>query len=117
MMKINGIGVLTPEEEQCLIPLETSEGALFSNGKDGVKGIYSTLDKKLEFIEFDDKTFAYVKSSAGHPAIYELKKTQFTAPAKAVLMDLDGTSVHSESFWIWIIEQVTAWMLQDKLPL
>ena len=114
MMKINGIGVLTPEEEQCLIPLEASENALFSNGKDGVKGIYSTLDKKLELIEFDDKTLAYVKSSAGHPAIYELKKPQFTAPAKAVLMDLDGTSVHSESFWIWIIEQVTAWMLQDK---
>ena len=114
MMNINGIGVLTPEEEQCLIPLETTENALFSSGKDGVQGIYSTLDKKLELIEFEDKTLAYVKSSAGHPAIYELKKPQFRAPAKAVLMDLDGTSVHSESFWIWIIEKVTAWMLQDQ---
>ncbi|MBQ8266824.1 MAG: HAD family phosphatase, partial [Clostridia bacterium] len=113
-MKINGIGVLTPEEQKCLIPLESSENGLFVNGKDGVNGIYSTLDKKLQLIEFDDKTLTYVKSSAGHPAIYELKNPEFEAPAQAVLMDLDGTSVHSESFWIWIIEQVTAWMRNDK---
>lgn len=113
-MYINGIGTLTPEEEKCLIPLNSTENNLFINGKDGVRGIYSTLDKKLELIEFDDKTLTYVKSSSGHPAIYELKKPEFKAPAKAVLMDLDGTSVHSESFWIWIIEQVTAWMRNDK---
>ena len=114
MMKINGIGVLTPEEEKCLISIEKSENGLFFSGKDGVKGIYTTLDKKLQLIEFEDKTLTYVKSSAGYPAMYELKKPEFTAPAKAVLMDLDGTSVHSESFWIWIIEQVTAWMRGDK---
>ena len=113
-MYINGIGTLTHEEEKCLIPLNSTENNLFINGKDGVRGIYSTLDKKLELIEFDDKTLTYVKSSSGHPAIYELKKPEFKAPAKAVLMDLDGTSVHSESFWIWIIEQVTAWMRNDK---
>lgn len=113
-MKINGIGVLTPEEQNCLIPLKSSENNLFVSDKDGVTGVYSTLDKKLELIEFDDKTLTYVKSSAGHPAIYELKKPDFKAPAQAVLMDLDGTSVHSESFWIWIIEQVTSWMRNDK---
>lgn len=113
-MKINGIGVLTPDEEKCLISLEKNENGLFCKGKEGVLGVYSTFDKKLELIEFDDKTLAYVKSSAGHPAIYELKKPEFKGPAKAVLMDLDGTSVHSESFWIWIIEQVTAWMVNDK---
>lgn len=113
-MKINGIGVLTDAEQKCLIPLKASENNLFISGNYGVRGIYSTLDKKLELIEFDDKTLTYVKSSVGHPAIYELKKPEFKAPAQAVLMDLDGTSVHSESFWIWIIEQVTAWMRKDK---
>ena len=34
-------------------------------------------------------------------------------PIRAVLMDLDGTSVKSESFWIWIIEQTTASLLND----
>ena len=33
---------------------------------------------------------------------------------KAVLMDLDGTSVRSEEFWIWIIEKTTASMLDDE---
>lgn len=113
-MYINGIGELTANEEKCLITLNESENGLFVSGKEGVKGIYSTLDKKLQLIEFENKTLTYVKSSAGHPAIYELKKPDYKAPAKAVLMDLDGTSVHSESFWIWIIEQVTAWMLGDK---
>lgn len=28
-----------------------------------------------------------------------------SGPAKAILMDFDGTSVHSETFWMWIIEQ------------
>ena len=32
---------------------------------------------------------------------------------KAVLMDLDGTSVKSEEFWIWIIEMTTASLLGD----
>lgn len=64
-MNINGIGVLTPEEEQCLIPLETTENALFSSGKDGVQGIYSTLDKKLELIEFDDKTEVFEELNRG----------------------------------------------------
>ncbi len=113
-MFINGIGTLSSDEEKSLIPLNESEDELFISGKDGVSGIYSTLDKKLQLVEFSDKTLTYVKSSAGHPAIYELKKPQFTAPAEAVLMDLDGTSVHSESFWIWIIEQVTAFMVGDK---
>lgn len=113
-MKINGIGILSEKEEKCLIPLEQSENGLFQSGKQGVEGVYSTLDKKLQLIEFDDKTLAYVKSSAGHPAIYELKKPEYKAPAKAVLMDLDGTSVRSESFWIWIIEQVTQYMRGDK---
>ena len=113
-MFINGIGTLSSDEEKSLIPLNESEDELFISGKDGVSGIYSTLDKKLQLVELSDKTLTYVKSSAGHPAIYELKKPQFTAPAEAVLMDLDGTSVHSESFWIWIIEQVTAFMVGDK---
>ncbi len=113
-MYINGIGEINSHEETCFISLNKSENDLFIRGQDGVKGVYSTLDKKLELIEFENKTLTYVKSSAGYPAIYELKQPAFQAPAEAVLMDLDGTSVHSESFWIWVIEQVTAWMRGDR---
>ncbi|HUW08936.1 MAG TPA: HAD family hydrolase, partial [Anaerolineae bacterium] len=34
-------------------------------------------------------------------------------PVTAVLMDLDGTSVRSEGFWIWIIQQAIAGLLGD----
>jgi len=50
----------------------------------------------------------------GYPAIYPLYDTKFEGPAKAILMDLDGTSVHSESFWMWIIEQTTGRLIGDK---
>ncbi len=80
---------------------------LFLAGKDGVKAILSPSDNKADFIVYDDKTLVYVKSQLGYPAIYELRDPVFDAPAEAVLMDLDGTSVNSERFWIWIIQQVT----------
>jgi beta-phosphoglucomutase-like phosphatase (HAD superfamily) len=47
----------------------------------------------------------------GYPALYPLLDARFEGPAEAVLMDLDGTSVHSEHFWIWVIEQSTARLL------
>ncbi len=50
----------------------------------------------------------YIKSALGYPAIYELKDDIYEGPAEAVLMDLDGTSVHSEAFWMWIIEKSIA---------
>ncbi len=61
-----------------------------------------------KFIAFDDKTLCNVKSAMGYPAIYNVPVSSYEGPAKAILMDLDGTSVHSESFWMWIIEQTIA---------
>lgn len=80
-------------------------------GNNGVKRILTPLDKKIDLIIYEDKTLVYVKSAMGYPAIYPLQPATYEGPAEAVLMDLDGTSVHSESFWIWIIEQTTARLL------
>lgn len=44
----------------------------------------------------------------GYPACYPLDHVEFQPPAQAVLMDLDGTTVHSEPFWIGVIEQTAA---------
>lgn len=101
---IPGIGKIT--EDSGLIFLE--QGETFTVGKDGVKAILTPIDRKAEFIVFEDKTLCYVKSSMGYPAIYPIRDAQFEAPVRAVLMDLDGTSVRSESFWMWIIEQTMA---------
>ena len=88
-------------------------GGLFRTGREGVRAILAPADNKADFIIFEDKTLVYVKSQLGHPAIYELKPTDFIPPAEAVLMDLDGTSIRSEKFWIWIIEKTTAALLDD----
>ena len=71
----------------------------------------ATGDRKVEFIAFADHTLAYVRSALGYPAYYPVHPVALERPVQAVLMDLDGTSVHSEGFWIWIIERTTASLL------
>ena len=83
-------------------------------GEDGVSRILSTGDGKVELIVRGDRTLAYVKSDMGYPAYYPLRPVNLKRPVKAVLMDLDGTTVRSESFWIWIIERSVASILGDE---
>ncbi len=102
---IQGIGRV---EEGSFIDLKFGGEGKFKVGEDGVRRILTPADKKVEFIVYANKTLAYIKSSMGYPAIYPVQEDSFEGPAEAVLMDLDGTSVHSEEFWMWIIEQTTA---------
>ena len=97
------------QDEFCEI--HSGGNGMFFSGKEGVRQILTPRDNKSEFIVYDDKTLVFVKSQMGYPALYELKESAFEGPAEAVLMDLDGTSVKSEGFWIWIIQQVTANLL------
>ncbi|MEN6313035.1 MAG: HAD family phosphatase [Clostridiaceae bacterium] len=108
---IHGIGCL--DDNNSFIDLNVGGEGQWRAGQEGVKRILTTIDKKVEYIAFRDKTLAYVKSSMGYPAIYPLRDVSFSGPAEAVLMDLDGTSVHSESFWMWIIERTVASLLSD----
>lgn len=91
-----------------LTEMETGGDGMFRTGKDGVLMILSPKDRKTDFIVYEDKTLCYVKSSMGYPALYPFPEAEFEGPAEAVLMDLDGTSVHSEPFWMWIIERSVA---------
>jgi len=56
---------------------------------------------------------AHVKSAIGYPAYYPVHSVEIKRPIKAVLMDLDGTSVRSEAFWIWIIEKTVASLMNQ----
>lgn len=84
-------------------------------GEAGVEAIRATADGKVEFIERTgtEQTLAYVHSAMGYPAYYPVLPVEIRKPVKAVLMDLDGTSVRSEDFWIWIIERTTSSLLGD----
>ena len=88
----------------------TSDGA-FAVGKDGVRSVTATGDRKVEFVAFANHTLAYIRSAMGYPAYYPILPVALAKPVKAVLMDLDGTSVRSEDFWIGIIQKATASLL------
>ena len=96
------------------LEIESGGNGMFHTGKDGVKRIITPKDNKIEIIEYDDKKLCYVKSGMGYPAIYPMHGVSFEPRAEAVLMDLDGTSVHSESFWMWIIERTAARLLHNE---
>ena len=88
----------------------TTDGR-FTSGEDGVKHIVCTGDGKVEFVAFENQTLAYVNSALGYGAYYPLHPVNRNGKIKAVLMDLDGTSVRSEDFWIWIIEKTTEYII------
>ncbi|MDQ1257618.1 MAG: beta-phosphoglucomutase [Candidatus Hydrogenedentes bacterium] len=92
-------------------PLERCSDGVTRVGKDGVVSITATGDGKVEFIAYEAHTLAYAKSSMGYPAYYPVHPVALEKPVCAVLMDLDGTSVRSEDFWIWIIQMSTASLL------
>jgi beta-phosphoglucomutase-like phosphatase (HAD superfamily) len=84
--------------------LEATEDKRWSAGKNGVVDIVETGDGKVEFVSFGTHSFACVKSAVAFPVYYPVLPVRTELPVKAVLMDLDGTTVRSEDFWIWIIE-------------
>lgn len=90
----------------------TSDGR-FRAGRDGVLAVRATGDHKVEFVEFANHTLAHVVSTMGYPAYYPVHPVEIRKPVEAVLMDLDGTTVHSEAFWIWIIERSVSSLLGD----
>ncbi|MBN2089050.1 HAD family phosphatase [candidate division KSB1 bacterium] len=108
---VPGIGTILPDTD--LFEQEYTGNGQFRTGENGVQYILRTADKKVDFIVYQDHTLAYIHSSMGYPAIYPLYPVEVKKPVQAVLMDLDGTSVHSEEFWVWIIELTTASLLQN----
>ncbi len=98
--------------EDNFVDIGVSESGLWQAGREGVLRILTPKDGKSEFIVYRDKTLVCVKSVLGHPAIYPLHDVDFNPPAEAVLMDLDGTTINSERFWISILEKTIAWLTE-----
>jgi len=99
--------------EAGFIPLEQTEDGCFRRGRDGVVSIVGTKDQKVEFVCLADHTLVHVRSALGYPAYYPVHPVRLDKPVKAVLMDLDGTTVRSEHFWVWIIQKTTGSLLSD----
>lgn len=101
-------------EDSGFIFIDINSDSRFKVGINGVNAIVATGDRKVEFIAFDNHTLAYVASSMGYGAYYPIPSSELQKPVKAVLMDLDGTSVRSEEFWIWIIQLSLASLLDNS---
>ncbi len=106
---IPGLGSIPPSS--AVIALAKSSDNAFEVGRQGVVSILTTGDRKVEFIIFADHSLAFVRSAMGYPAYYPIQPVQLQKPVRAVLMDLDGTTVRSEEFWIWIIQMTVASLL------
>ena len=109
LVDIPSLGEISNESGMKL--LQKCSDGIFRVGANGVVSITSTGDGKVEFIAFENHTLAYIKSAMGYPAYYPVHPVKLEKPIKAVLMDLDGTSVHSEPFWVWILQLSIASLL------
>jgi beta-phosphoglucomutase-like phosphatase (HAD superfamily) len=92
-------------KEQGLVSVVACSDGCFRAGEQGVQAVLATRDGKVEFIQFADRVLAYVKSALGYAAYYPLHPVALAHPVQAVLMDLDGTTVRSEGFWINMLER------------
>lgn len=110
-VNIPGLGAIAPG--MGLFSVEQTPDGHFVAGRSGVRGIWETADRKVQFIAFADRSLALVKSAMGYPAYYPVLPVHIERPVQAVLMDLDGTSVRSESFWIWIIQMTVASVMEN----
>lgn len=109
MTKIPGLESIPASDN--LISLSKCSDNTFEVGRQGVVSILTTGDRKVEFINFEDHSLAFVRSAMGYPAYYPIHPVRMQKPVQAVLMDLDGTTVRSEEFWIWIIQMTVASLL------
>jgi beta-phosphoglucomutase-like phosphatase (HAD superfamily) len=110
-MTLPGLGAIS--DDAGFATLDACSDGRFRAGVDGVRRILTPADRRVEFIVFDDRTLAYVRSGLGYPAYYPVHPVALERPVRAVLMDLDGTTVRSEPFWEWMIEQATASLMGD----
>jgi beta-phosphoglucomutase-like phosphatase (HAD superfamily) len=88
--------------------LDNTADGRYRLGAHGVEAIVETGDGKVEFISFGSHSLACVKSAVAFPVYYPVYPVKPEAPIAAVLMDLDGTTVRSEEFWVWIIQMSIA---------
>ncbi len=58
----------------------------------------------VSFFEREGELYGKL-SNYGVTADYRIAPVEFKAPAQAILMDLDGTTLTSEEFWMFIIER------------
>lgn len=88
---------------------------LFRAGENGVREIVSTKDGKIHFVDYAGKTLCVIESCSGQNAVYPLFSARLTSSPEYVIMDLDGTSVESEEFWVECIRKTVGELIGENV--
>ena len=100
--------------ESEFLQLEQTFDGRFRRGRDGVRQVLTPGDRVSEWLVMeDDSVYARLKVPFSQPVLYPVREPRLEPRPAAVLMDLDGTSVISEEFWIWMIELTMKELLGD----
>lgn len=86
-----------------LEPAQTCLNGTFRVGANIIKSIRRTANGKISFVDMGYKTLCCIESCCGQTAVYPLEATELKLPIEYIVMDLDGTSIISEEFWIDVI--------------
>jgi hypothetical protein len=71
-----------------------------------VNRILQSLDRKVQIVECENgKVLMGVVTRDLFMAYYPIQPVEIEYPIKAVLMDLDGTTLYSENFWMYVIQE------------
>lgn len=93
---------------------ETTGDGIFKAGENAEK-IFTSKDKKEEYIFLSNgRVLVSIISNICPATYYEFLPNKIQTPIKAVLMDLDGTSVMSEKFWIELVRLTVSVALKNK---
>lgn len=93
-------------EESDFLEIHETSDKMFCTGQSGVTQILQSTDKKISILVFEnEKHLLGIHTRTVFTVYYPLAETKISYPIKAVLMDLDGTTLYSEEFWIHVIEE------------
>lgn len=82
------------------ININKSSDNLFSKEDKEIDSIFVTNDKKIEFVRFKNNTLLMgIKSSFRSNSYYNIHDLRLKK-VKNILMDMDGTTMLSEKFWV-----------------
>lgn len=77
-----------------------SSDNLFSNENKEIDSIFVTDDRKIEFVRFKNRSLLMgIRSSFRSNSYYNIQDVKLKG-VKNILMDMDGTTMLSEQFWI-----------------
>lgn len=92
-------------KEKDFVPISRTNDGMFQSNQTGILKILQSKDEKIVIVVFDDERyFVGINTYDSYVTYYPLFESKIEYPIKAVLMDLDGTTLYSEEFWIHVIE-------------